>query len=592
VRIKKTNHSIDDSENRPTQVGDTSRENVGVTPDVGAVLPAGDDNEEPSLHPTSVTKSQSATKQHRSRSMDFTPPWRQSNVSSHRSRSMDFVRNGQTNKRQAMSNMFCLDSERGIVLNLHLGNQSDERTSPVLQRKMSNVPKPTIEVESDGCLDVGDRAPLCSTSDHSNSWTRQRNDPYVHLARKISTTSCASALTFHDEELPTQLTSFHSVETYQTRSKSSLVMWPDEKSYPNDPHPALEYPPLYFLIRQSPFVLELAKDFFRFRWRISYPLQQRIPFSRTFFRKMNLFITVGELLLVLPFVATLILCTIYSFIYPSVAISGHAARIPLIFAFVTAMKNSLLTLLLGIPFERAIWYHKLSAKLAYVNGIMHTLVAFFHPDSIGTDLPPPSSFVGSASNFGQFLFSDEVNTGGTMLMVFMTLMMITALPFVRRRVFEVFYYLHISFVISMIVCAFFHTGTLLPSLAALTWGIDLMIRKVYMACFRYERKASVRIVSDTVVELCFPKSNGFDYNPGQYIYLAIPAISIFEWHPFSLSSSPGQKIVTLHIRRAGGWTSALHDLAKKQMEVSILMEGPYGSVGVDLASCCSAVESE
>jgi hypothetical protein len=32
-----------------------------------------------------------------------------------------------------------------------------------------------------------------------------------------------------------------------------------------------------------------------------------------------------------------------------------------------------------------------------------------------------------------------------MLVVFMTLMVLTALPFVRRRVFEVFYYLHISF---------------------------------------------------------------------------------------------------------------------------------------------------
>jgi hypothetical protein len=54
-------------------------------------------------------------------------------------------------------------------------------------------------------------------------------------------------------------------------------MWPEEKSYPNDPHPALEYPPLYFLIRRFPFLLKLTKGFFSYRWRISYPLQQRIP---------------------------------------------------------------------------------------------------------------------------------------------------------------------------------------------------------------------------------------------------------------------------------------------------------------------------
>jgi len=300
---------------------------------------------------------------------------------------------------------------------------------------------------------------------------------------------------------------------------------------------------------------------------------------------MNVFVTVGELLLILPFIATILACTVYSFVYPSVSISGHAARTPLIFCFVTAMRNSFLTLLLGIPFERAIWYHKLSARLAYVNGLMHAYVAFFHPDNIGEDvLPPPSTFEGSDPDFGQFLFADQVNTGGTMLMVFMTLMMVTALPIVRHRIFEVFYYLHIIFVASMIACAFFHTGILLPLLAAVTWGLDLVIRKVCMACYRYPRKASVRIISDTVVELCFPKTDGFDYNAGQYIYLAIPELSLFEWHPFSLSSSPEQKVVTLHIRKAGSWTSALYELAKKQMEISILMEGPYGSVGVDLAS--------
>jgi predicted ferric reductase len=42
------------------------------------------------------------------------------------------------------------------------------------------------------------------------------------------------------------------------------------------------------------------------------------------------------------------------------------------------------------------------------------------------------------------------------------------------------------------------------------------------------------------------------------------------------------KTVTIHIRRAGDWTNALYELAKKKSEISIMMEGPYGSLGVDL----------
>ena len=54
----------------------------------------------------------------------------------------------------------------------------------------------------------------------------------------------------------------------------------------------------------------------------------------------------------------------------------------------------------------------------------------------------------------------------------------------------------------------------------------------------------------------------------------------------SLSSSPEQDRVTLHIRKAGWWTKSLYDLARTKdgEPVEICMEGPYGSVGVDLQS--------
>jgi len=391
-----------------------------------------------------------------------------------------------------------------------------------------------------------------------------------------------------------------SLDSSKHKTRMSLIT-PEEiaRSSPNHPHPALEYPPLYFLIHRSPFLMNLFKSFIRFRWRVSYPLQRRIPLSRLL-RKADIFCTFGELFLILPFFVTLISCTVYSFAYPSVSISGHTARTPLIFAFATAMHNSLLTLLLGLPFERAVFYHKLSARLAFVNGIMHTAVSFFHPNT-DIDIQPQQqqnldhdlvedvsstfySFMGSEPNFGRFLFANSINIGGTGILGFMTLMIITALPFVRRKVFELFYFVHLFCCTAMIGCAFYHTGYLVPLLGSLTWGLDFLIRKVYMALFRYPRKASIRIISESVVEICFPKTPSFHYNPGQYMLLAVPEISFYEWHPFSISSSPEQKIVTFHIRKAGSWTHELYHLADVKNEISILMEGPYGSVGVDVTS--------
>jgi len=343
-----------------------------------------------------------------------------------------------------------------------------------------------------------------------------------------------------------------------------------EQDFTNVPHPALETPLLYFLLRRFPCCLDAMYAFYNLRWDISSLLQNRIPCTKQL-RKLNVVITVSELLILLPFFALVITGTIYSLVWPNVSISGQTSRSPLIFTFVTATKNNILTFFFGIPVERAIMYHKLAARISYLNGLLHTFVAFRYPEDME-----------SKDNFFQFLFQDQVNSGGTMLILFMSGIIVTALPCVRRKFFEIFYYIHVVFSGVLMVCAFYHTGILVPILGSLTWGLDLVIRKLYMPFVRYPRKGSLEIISESVVELSFPKQDGFDFNPGQYIYVAVPKLSYFQWHPFSLSSSPKQNMVTLHIRKAGDWTNDLYELATKQAEVDILMEGPYGSVGVEL----------
>jgi hypothetical protein len=163
--------------------------------------------------------------------------------------------------------------------------------------------------------------------------------------------------------------------------------------------------------------------FYNLRWDISSLLQNRIPCTKQL-RKLKVVITVSELLILLPFFALVITGTIYSLVWPSVSISGQTSRSPLIFTFVTATKNNILTFFFGIPVERAIKYHKLAARISYVNGLLHTFVAFRYPEDRENE-----------DNFFQFLFQDQVNGGGTMLIVFMSGIIVTALPCVRRKFF-------------------------------------------------------------------------------------------------------------------------------------------------------------
>jgi NADPH oxidase len=44
---------------------------------------------------------------------------------------------------------------------------------------------------------------------------------------------------------------------------------------------------------------------------------------------------------------------------------------------------------------------------------------------------------------------------------------------------------------------------------------------------------------------------------GQYIFICCPEISYFQWHPFTLTSAPEEDYISVHIRVAGDFTSAL-----------------------------------
>jgi predicted ferric reductase len=344
-----------------------------------------------------------------------------------------------------------------------------------------------------------------------------------------------------------------------------------DRNAPNQPHPALEYPIFYHALKRFPGVLESIKVPYAHRWRLSYPLQRKVTFSQTLLQ-LGVHLTWGELLLLVPFFAALVAGILYTAVYPSVKVTGKVARFTLIAAFVLAQRNSLVTLLVGMPVDRAIFYHKLAGRLGGVTGLLHTLAFFVDPKfrRIHQDDPLGGAFTG------------QVNASGSMLMLTILGIILSSLPPVRRRLFEAFYFLHLIFVAGLVVGTFFHTGKLVPILALLTWGVDLFVRKALMAWSRNPKKATLKILSDSVVQVSFPKTEAFAYNPGQYVYLSIPEISYLQWHPFSISSSPYQQVVTLHIRKAGNWTSALFQLASKKTEVDMLLEGPYGTLAVDI----------
>ncbi|OWK51611.1 NADPH oxidase 5 [Lonchura striata] len=74
-----------------------------------------------------------------------------------------------------------------------------------------------------------------------------------------------------------------------------------------------------------------------------------------------------------------------------------------------------------------------------------------------------------------------------------------------------------------------------------------------------------------VTHLVIQRPRSFRFQPGDYVYLNVPAIAAYEWHPFSISSAPEQpensrifgvdptETLWLHIRARGQWTTKLYE---------------------------------
>ncbi|XP_050371359.1 putative respiratory burst oxidase homolog protein H [Argentina anserina] len=66
-----------------------------------------------------------------------------------------------------------------------------------------------------------------------------------------------------------------------------------------------------------------------------------------------------------------------------------------------------------------------------------------------------------------------------------------------------------------------------------------------------------------VLALYMTKPPGFKYESGMYLFVKCPDLSNFEWHPFSITSAPGDDYLSVHIRAIGDWTTELRDTFSK-----------------------------
>jgi PAS domain S-box-containing protein len=118
----------------------------------------------------------------------------------------------------------------------------------------------------------------------------------------------------------------------------------------------------------------------------------------------------------------------------------------------------------------------------------------------------------------------------------------------------------------------------------------------------YTKRENLRLLKAVtlpgkVTALYVEKPKIWDVKAGMYLFIQIPEISSFEWHPFTITSAPEDPWVSVHIKALGDWTNDLFKLFKDH-PVDVLspgnehanhaklpvvrIDGPYGAPTQDV----------
>ncbi|KAM6119395.1 NADPH oxidase 5-like [Pterocles gutturalis] len=150
---------------------------------------------------------------------------------------------------------------------------------------------------------------------------------------------------------------------------------------------------------------------------------------------------------------------------------------------------------------------------------------------------------------------------GLALQVLLATMLAFSSPCIRRSGhFEVFYWTHLSYIsvwtLLLLHGPQFWKWFVVPgSLLALEKAVGWAGRRAGGL-----RILEVNLLPSKVTHLVIERPQFFHYEPGEYVYLNIPAIAACEWHPFTLSSAPEQQeTLWVHIRALGQWTNKLYE---------------------------------
>jgi ferredoxin-NADP reductase len=259
--------------------------------------------------------------------------------------------------------------------------------------------------------------------------------------------------------------------------------------------------------------------------------------------------------------------------------------------FLPVSRTSIFLYSIGLPFERALKWHRLFACSA-------GLVMLIHAGSMIYD---------NRTNFVELLEQNVNAEGygnfwGTLSGIALAPIFMFSIDPIRRRFFELFYYVHQLYLIGIVFAWIHSMSALYLGILPMTTHIaDRVLRRYRSTRPVTLRGAKVLSAGDgkqlTEIRLFAPEMAHFE--AGDYVFLRIGQISLLEWHPFTISSSPQEHAdsgeLTLHIlssddantfsARVANWAQAevpqvMMSTLPRILQSECSLDGPYGRISL------------
>jgi predicted ferric reductase len=284
---------------------------------------------------------------------------------------------------------------------------------------------------------------------------------------------------------------------------------------------------------------------------------------------------------------------------PPVAIRAGMLSVALLpWVVALASRANFISIVTGIGHDRLNVLHRWGAYVCLLLALIHTIPFWVQA------IRDPIGFTTFKLYFNQryYIFGT-----GIAALAPLVVLCVHSLSFLRAWLYELFVTVHTPLAWLFIGMMFWHCNNYLTSWNYLFATIALMVSSYILRLFYLNwtnpfrtswligEEAAVTILPENAVKVTIPTQK--KWRPGQYAYLRMPGISMFENHPFTIASLcsddfPSEyddlyRDMILVFRPFGGFTRKVYDTALEKgpyKTYRAFIDGPYGGMQREMAS--------